>query len=254
MFCPKCGTQLPDGTAFCSSCGANLTGGPNPNATNGAPNTTPHQPSAVGIAFSGLGGFLKSYLASPVQATSSVLQKRDAATPALLLGAQAIAAILMLLAACVKIGSMTYGLAEVPFKVWFFGGLLSEVICVALFMGLIFGAVRIMNANTSFLDVMMACGCHSIFITAMMLVTMVCFFLSLEFGFYVMLLTLVLWIAMGVPTFQAVAPEFQSGKAWIFYLVVVILTLVFNAMILLKGLFPALLEIPSSYNIWQNLM
>ena len=24
MFCPKCGTQLPDGSKFCSFCGANL--------------------------------------------------------------------------------------------------------------------------------------------------------------------------------------------------------------------------------------
>ncbi len=251
MYCPKCGTQLPDGTAFCSSCGANLNGTAAPNA---APNTPPQQPSAVGIAFSGLGGFLKSYLASPVQATSSVLQKRDVATPALLLGAQAIAAMLMLLAACTKIGSMTYGLAQVPFKVWFLGGLLSEIICVALFAGLVFGAVRIMNANTSFLDVIIVCGCHSIFITAMMLVSMVCFFLSLEFGFYVMLLTLVLWIAMGVPSFQAVAPEFHSGKSWIFYLVIVILTLVFSVMILMKGLFPALLEIPASFSFWESMM
>lgn len=251
MYCPKCGTQLPDGTAFCSSCGANLNGAAAPGA---APNTTPPQPSAVGIAFSGLGGFLKSYLTAPVQATGSVLQKRDVATPALLLGAQAIAAILMLLAACVKISSMTYGLAEVPFKVWFLGGLLSEAICVALFLALIFGAVRIMNGNASFVDILIVCGCHSIFITAMMLVSMVCFFLSLEFGFYVMLLTLVLWIAMGVPSFQAVAPEFDSGKSWIFYLVVVLLTLVFSAMILLKGLFPALLEIPASFNFWESML
>lgn len=24
MFCPNCGTQVPDGSAFCQNCGANL--------------------------------------------------------------------------------------------------------------------------------------------------------------------------------------------------------------------------------------
>ena len=33
MFCSKCGTQLPDGSAFCSSCGANLSGGATPAQT-----------------------------------------------------------------------------------------------------------------------------------------------------------------------------------------------------------------------------
>ena len=33
MICPKCGAQLPDGTAFCNNCGAPLTGGaPQPGA------------------------------------------------------------------------------------------------------------------------------------------------------------------------------------------------------------------------------
>lgn len=35
MTCPKCGAQLPDGTAFCSVCGASLAGGtPQPGAQN----------------------------------------------------------------------------------------------------------------------------------------------------------------------------------------------------------------------------
>jgi len=41
MFCPKCGTNLPDGTAFCSQCGHNLTPQqPIPAAPQAAPKST----------------------------------------------------------------------------------------------------------------------------------------------------------------------------------------------------------------------
>ena len=46
MTCPKCGAQLPDGTAFCNICGASLAGGaPQPvaqNPVNAVPNNLDH--------------------------------------------------------------------------------------------------------------------------------------------------------------------------------------------------------------------
>ena len=69
MFCPKCGKEIPDGSAFCSSCGTNV------NTMSGPGGAA--KPSAAGAAFSGLGGFLKNYFASPVQATRSTLAKGD---------------------------------------------------------------------------------------------------------------------------------------------------------------------------------
>ena len=48
MTCPKCGTQLPDGTAFCNVCGTSLTGSaPQPggqpvNPGNATPNNLDH--------------------------------------------------------------------------------------------------------------------------------------------------------------------------------------------------------------------
>ena len=80
MFCPKCGKEIPDGSAFCSSCGTNVN-------TMGGPSGAA-KPSAAGASFSGLGGFLKGYFASPVQATRDTLAKGDLATPLILMGAQ----------------------------------------------------------------------------------------------------------------------------------------------------------------------
>lgn len=42
MFCPKCGSQVPDGTKFCPSCGTTLNAtAPAPGAPAGAPVTNP---------------------------------------------------------------------------------------------------------------------------------------------------------------------------------------------------------------------
>lgn len=232
MFCPKCGKEIPDGSAFCSSCGTNVN-------TMGGPGSAA-KPSAAGVAFSGLGGFLKAYFASPVQATRNTLAKRDMATPLILMGAQLVACILMLLGFALKINMLSHGFMEVPFQFWFVGGLLGDAIAVAIFMGLLFGAAKILQSGCTFQDVVIACGCHSIFISILMLVTFLCFLISMELGAWLLILTLILWVALGVSSFQMVAPELESGKAWLLYLGVVAVTIILTLLILGNGLFPAL--------------
>ena len=236
MFCPKSGKEIPDGSAFCSSCGTNV------NTMSGPGGAA--KPSAAGAAFSGLGGFLKSYFASPVQATRSTLAKGDLATPLILLGAQLIACILMFLGFSLKIGMMTYGYMEVPFQFWFVGGLLSDVVGVIIFMGLLFGGAKILKSGCTFQDVVIACGCHSIFITILMVIDFLCFLISMPLGLWVMILTLILWVALGVSSFQMVAPELESGKSWLIYLGVVAVTIVLTLLILGEGLLPALMSSP----------
>lgn len=232
MFCPKCGKEIPDGSAFCSSCGTNV------NTMSGPGGAA--KPSAAGAAFSGLGGFLKAYFVSPVQATRNTLAKRDLVTPLILMGAQLVACILMLLGFALKVNMMSYGFMGVPFQFWFFGGLLGDAIAVAIFMGLLFGAAKILQSGCTFQDVVIACGCHSIFITILMLITFLGFLIAIELGSWLLILTLILWVALGVSSFQMVAPELESGKAWLLYLGVVAITIILTLLILGNGLFPAL--------------
>lgn len=45
MYCPKCGAQLPDGSAFCNLCGAQL------NAVNVPPSAVPYSANApIGVS------------------------------------------------------------------------------------------------------------------------------------------------------------------------------------------------------------
>lgn len=232
MFCPKCGKEIPDGSAFCSSCGTNVN-------TMGGPSGAA-KPSAAGAAFSGLGGFLKGYFASPVQATRDTLAKGDLATPLILMGAQLIACILMLLGFCLKLQMMSYGYMEVPFQFWFFGGLLGDAIAVIIFVALLFGGAKILKSGCTFQDAVMACGCHSIFITILMVITFLCFLISLELGAWLFIITMILWVALGVSSFQMIAPEMESGKSWLIYLAVVAITIILTLLIVGNGLLPAL--------------
>ena len=236
MFCPKCGKELPDGSAFCSSCGTNV-------STMGGPAAAPKQPSAAGAAFSGLGGFLKAYFTAPVQATRNTLAKRDLATPLILLGVQLIAAILMALGPCAKISMMTHGYMSIPFTSWFFGGLLGDALAAAIFMGLLFAGAKILKSNCSFLDVVIANGCHSVFVTIMMLVTFLFFLISYELGTVLAIVTLILWVALGVSSFQLITPEMESGKSWLLYLGAVAITAIvvwfIVSMLMMNGLMTA---------------
>lgn len=67
MFCEKCGTQLPDGSAFCTACGAQL---------NAAPQAAPAQPvyaapaakapnPGIGLAIAGMVLGILSFLCFP---------------------------------------------------------------------------------------------------------------------------------------------------------------------------------------------
>lgn len=232
MFCPKCGKEIPDGSAFCGACGTNVNtmGGPAQAAA----------PSAAGVAFSNLGGFLKAYFASPVKATRDTLAKKDIATPLILMGAQLIGCVLMLLGFCLKVNMMTGGYGSVPVQFWLVGGLLSDAICVAIFVGLLFAAAKILQSTCTFQDVVAACGCHSVFITALMVITFLGFLISLQVGAWLLIFTLVLWIALGVSSFQMVAPELESGKSWLLYLAVVAITMALSVLLLDNVVFPVI--------------
>ena len=64
MFCPKCGKEIPDGSAFCSSCGTNVN-------TMGGPSGAA-KPSAAGEAVRGAGGRPDGHISYPATAAPSV--------------------------------------------------------------------------------------------------------------------------------------------------------------------------------------
>lgn len=242
MYCPQCGKELPDGAQFCSFCGASVNG----------TGTGPRPTSPAGEVFHGLGAYLRAYLASPVRATRDTLAKKDVTTPLVLLGIQLIACILMAFGPCAKLSLMSGGYLNLPFTLWFFGGLLGGAICIILFVALSFAGAKILKSTCTFQDAVIACGCHSVFPSALMLIAFVCFLLSLNLGLWLMLLSVILWVALGVDSFLSLVPELESGKAWLVYLGVVCVTVILALLLVVRGLLPSL--IGSSINSFLNLL
>lgn len=89
MFCPKCGTQLEDGSAFCAACGSPIAGS-QPQAAPPPPRQEPAVPSAARVATQGAISFLKDYLKNPVAAARAQVAQRSMTTPLILLGIQAV--------------------------------------------------------------------------------------------------------------------------------------------------------------------
>ena len=73
-----------------------------------------------------------------------------------------------------------------------------------------------------------------------MVITFLCFLISLELGAWLFIITVILWVALGVSSFQMIAPEMESGKSWLIYLAVVAITIILTLLIVGNGLLPAL--------------
>ena len=89
MFCPKCGTQLEDGSAFCAACGSPTGFSSQPQA-DPPPGQAPAGPSAARVATQGAIAFLKDYLKNPVAAARAQVAQHSMTTPLILLGIQAV--------------------------------------------------------------------------------------------------------------------------------------------------------------------
>lgn len=242
MYCPQCGKEIPDGSAFCSYCGASITGA--------ASSARPASPA--GQAFQTLGSFLRAYLSSPVKATREALSKGDLTTSLILLGIQLIACILMAFGPCAKLSLMSGGYFSLPFTLWFFGGLLGGAICIILFVALSFAGAKLLKSPCTFQDAVIACGCHSVYITALMVIAFLAFLISISLGLIFFLLALMLWVALGVDSFRALVPEMESGKAWLVYLGAAAVTILLGVLLVGRGLLPSL--VGSSINHFLSML
>ena len=243
MFCPNCGKELPDGSAFCGNCGAQLNasaqqpgpqGGPQQGYQQPGPQggyqqqpQQPQRPSAAATAFSGLVPYLKSYLASPITAAKELAAKRDMATAIILLAIQAIVSGLVIFSVFSKIcgmvkdlmalgmGSDMMGVRIGPsFIMSLIWGIVAAVVGIALFVVVAFGVAKLMKANCTIQDVLILCGAHSLFVTALLVISFILFFLSIWLGAIAFSAAMIAWMVMGVVTVQTITPDKALGKFW----------------------------------------
>lgn len=258
-FCKYCGTPLAEGqVCTCPQAQADASGAQSqftqpPQQQYGQQQynqqpQAPKGPSPVGSAFHNLGPYLKTYFRSPVEATRSAMAQRDLVLPIVLLVIQMIVAGLTIFSVLNKfVGIMSapmryYGsTAKVtaPFLGSLLAGILAAALAMIVYILLMFAVAKIMGSSCSFQDVLIASGANSLFVTAAFLLSFLVFFVSMQFGFILLLFTLVVWMGMSVPTVQAVVPNSNSGKFWICYVVSMLISLIITYFILSKCLWMA---------------
>ena len=243
MFCPNCGKELPDGSAFCGNCGAQLNasaqqpgpqGGPQQGYQQPGPQggyqqqpQQPQRPSAAATAFSGLVPYLKSYLASPITAAKELAAKRDMATAIILLAIQAIVSGLVIFSVFSKIcgmvkdlmalgmGSDMMGVRIGPsFIMSLIWGIVAAAVAIAVFVVVVFAVLKLMQVNCTIQDVLVLCGAHSLFVTALLLISFILFFLNIWLGLIFFSGAMIAWVVMGVVTAQTLTTDMASGKFW----------------------------------------
>lgn len=250
-FCQYCGTQLQDGqVCSCPQAQADAAQ-PQPEAVP-QPQAAVAAPSPFGAAFKNLLPLCRAYLRSPVDATRAAIDRKDLILPVILLVIQAIVAGLVIFSFLSKvcatienivllamgfIGGYSSGLfssgpsVSASFIMCLIFGILAAIIAIVVFAALIFGTAKIMKSDCSFQDVLIACGVNSLFVTVLLLLSFILFFVSVMLGIILFMLAMLTWVIMGVLTAQAVTPGTEQGRFWMLYIVAVLVALLIGGWI-----------------------
>lgn len=256
-FCKYCGAQLEEGqTCTCPQAQAEAAQQAAPQQTapqqaapqqQYAPQAAPAAPSPVGAAFKNLVPFLKAYVASPVNATRAAVGQNDLILSIILLAIQAIVSGLVLFSFLAKVcgtvkdlvitvmgltggfsGGSLFGTGpsiDASFLMCLIYGILIAVVAIVIFALLVFAVAKIMKSNCTFKTALIACGANSLFVTALLVLTFLLFFLSIRIGIVLLIAALIAWVATGVISAQAITPATEQGKFWMLYIVAALITL-----------------------------
>ena len=196
----------------------------------------PRAPSPVGIAFKNLGPFLKAYFQSPVNAARTAVQQGDMILSIILLSIQAIVVGLMMFPLALTrfgfrgvLGSFGRGLPggvsiALSFFISLFLGILLAAICVMILTLLIFAMAKIMKSACSFKDILIGCGAHSVFVTALYVLAFLFFFVHMQAGMLFLTAAALTWVVLSVSVIQELIPSTEKGTFWLCTIAVVLIT------------------------------
>lgn len=199
----------------------------------------PAAPSPVAVGLQRIPGFLKSYIKTPVSAVQALVNTKDVIVACVLLIVQVIVSGLLLFSGLnslvdsvstrdySKLGyvvvsavdAFNTGLKndEPSFGMSLLAGILLAVICVAVYVVVIFAAARFAGAQTSFVDAVVAAGGHSLYVTALLALSFIAFFIMFELGVILLAAAMLTWVVLTAPAVQSIAPPnaAKEGTLWI---------------------------------------
>ena len=211
----------------------------------------PQQPAGPNPFVTGLQripAFLGNYLKAPVSAVQSLVNSKDVVVAGVLLCVQILLCGLLLFSGLKSMSDsysaassgkddyskaavvMTAGLAAVnedltysdvregpSFPLSLLMGILIALICVIVYVVVIFAAAKIAGSRATFTDAIVAAGGHSLCVTVLMLLSFITFFMLFELGAIFFTAAMLFWLLLTGPAVQSIAPQnaVKEGTLWI---------------------------------------
>ena len=216
------------------------------------PPQQPAGPNPVVAALQKILPYLKSYVSAPISAAQDLVARKDMVFAAVLLCIQIIAGGLLpisLVSAYLNGFGTVYGgasaiviqpflggditkditksteksfsmfgdevkfSASIPMSLVF--GILAAAVAIAIFVVIAFAVSKIAGSNCTIQDAVIASAAHSPLVTVLLLLSFLFCFFSLTLGLILLLVSVLAWMVLAIPTFQALAPNAPQNKFWI---------------------------------------
>ena len=215
----------------------------------------PQQPAGPNPFVAGLQripSFLGNYLKAPVSAVQSLVNSKDVVVAGVLLCVQVLICGLLLFSALNSVDNTMYGdgeskmaavlalglaavnedlrsLKDPSFPMSLLMGILIAMICLAVYVLIIFAAAKIAGSKATFTDALVAAGGHSLCVTVLLLLSFITFFMLFELGAIFFTAAMLFWLVLTGPAVQSITSfnMAKEGTLWICLLLGVTIAVVF---------------------------
>ena len=198
----------------------------------------PAGPNPFVLGLKRIPSFLQAYLKAPVSAVHSLTGAKDIVVSCVLLAVQAIISGLLLfsflysaVSAALGVFGSFYRYVGPPFFTSFLIGLLIAVISVAIYVVVVFGVSKILGSRAGFVEALVASGGHSVYVTALLLLSFITFFLATWLGAIFFAIAMLVWVMLAVPTTQTITPNAKEGTLWLLMIAAVFIVMLLNGFI-----------------------
>ena len=96
-------------------------------------------------------------------------------------------------------------------------GILLAIICIAVYVLVIFAAAKVAGSKATIADALVAAGGHSLCVTVLMFLSFITFFMLFELGAIFFAAAMLFWLVLTGPAVQSIAPAnaTKEGSLWI---------------------------------------
>lgn len=94
-------------------------------------------------------------------------------------------------------------------------GILAAAAAIAIFVVIVFAVSKIIGSNCSIQDAVVAAAAHTPIVTALMLVSFLFFLFFMPLGVIFLVIAMLAWMVLAIPTLQALAPNASQNRFWV---------------------------------------